>query len=126
MMRYDVTPELLKPPELWAAKIEAAKALRAAADTIDAPHAWTQGVRARNARGVPVGPLDPAAVRFCMIGALDLHMDRQPTAVSMLAHRAVAEQLDGVQISAYNDAARSGGQCAQMLRMAAHELIREV
>ena len=73
-MDYQLTPELLSPDALAAAKADAAKVLRDVADTLSAPHSWTQGCDARDARGNPVGPAAPTAVRWCLMGALNRHL----------------------------------------------------
>lgn len=44
--------------------------LERAADRLSKPGAWTQDELARDAEGKAVGPLDPAAVCWCMSGAI--------------------------------------------------------
>ena len=65
-MPYNLHPDLMPPDELTAAQAEAAACLRAAAHTLDQPHAWTRGCSARDKRGRPVAYTSPDAVSFCI------------------------------------------------------------
>lgn len=54
------------------APLSAAQILRAAAEIVERPGAWTQGAPARDDDGVDVDPPNPLAVCWCMTGAITL------------------------------------------------------
>ena len=124
-MTPNLHPDLLTPRQLAAAKSDAAYALRSAADLLASPHRWTQGARARNARGHPVGPADRTAVRYCLLGALDLKTLTRDRAVSILAERALADVVAPLAISSFNDGCRTAVQVASAARIAAANILEE-
>ena len=119
---FNLTPELMAPPDLALAEAEAAQALRAAADLLATPHSWTQGCAARDARGNPVGPAAPTAVRWCLLGALDKHLINERPAASILAQRALAQVIAPERASAFNDGARYASEVVAVARAAAERL----
>lgn len=50
--------------------VKTSDVLEAAANLLEKPGAWTQGVFARNAKGVVVGFRDDSATCFCAAGAI--------------------------------------------------------
>ena len=121
-MQMNLHPDLMPATDLAAARAEAAQALRSAADLLAAPHQWTQGVSARNAKGTPVGPLDPKAVRWCLLGALDRELSDHRPAASIIAQRALASVIAPERASAYNDGARRASEVVAVARAAAQSL----
>ena len=121
-MDYQLTPELLSPDALAAAKADAAKVLRDVADTLSAPHSWTQGCDARDARGNPVGPAAPTAVRWCLMGALNRHLMPHRLAAGILARSALAQATAPVQTASFNDGARRASEVVAVARAAAQSL----
>ena len=120
--KVNLAPELLSPYELAAAKAEAATALREVAHLLATPYQWTQGARARDARALPCGVGSPTAVRWCLLGALDLKTVNRDRAVSILAERALAAVVAPAQISSFNDGCRTAVQVASAARIAANTL----
>lgn len=82
---------------------EASSVLSAAADIIEKPGAWTQRAYARDAKGEWVRPTSsPAAVSFCLMGAVERVMGNSYGA----PYRAIARGFDAVYDTGpadYND-----------------------
>ena len=85
--------------------------LIAARRRLSDPHRWTKGAAARDARGRDVHPLDPAAVRWCALGALQVASD----GVGERYHAAVVRLLevrDGAGIDTIPSLNDTGGRAA--------------
>ena len=114
-------------PDLDMDIADAVAALRAAADRISAPGAWTTGAAGRTADGTQTGPHNPAAVQFCLTGALecetDPYADRR---VYNLAIRALRYAIGGNHMQndpvRFNDFAPDAATVAAMARRAADRL----
>lgn len=81
-----------------------AQLLREAKELIADPKRWAQGAFARDSGGAVVAALDPAAVRWCAIGAL-VAVDRSDGRNQCFAaHNALAGHLHGCSgLQTFND-----------------------
>ena len=102
---------------------EAVVVLRRAADLIGAPGVWTQGAEARDARGEPVDPCDPAARFWCGWGGLQRAAGNRSGPAFAVSVRALLGALNDRPLSLYNDDdGRTALDVAQLMRATASRL----
>ena len=100
----------------------AAEILRAAADLVERPGAWTQGASALDASGRLVDFNSDAATCFCALGAL-WHAAGSAVSLPVDSAETALRGIIGRNVGDWNDASdRTATEVAQVMRRAAATL----